>query len=241
MILRQAKALINFYIKGYVLRKPISFLNLFGQTLGIILILTLIAGFGYLSRALVGSLIALAVGSGIGQYAPDISALQTSKFKDVFVATNVSPFIFMLASAIGITSLYLLQSIIYLAILVIVANIDIIQATLIMVLFTITWILFVSMGFYLSLKIKYIVDLMKVTSLLMIILTYFSPVYYSEAVIPKPFVYVTYLSPTTHISAIYLYIITGRGNNILLHCIVLTIFVILFLYISIQKSQWREK
>lgn len=240
MWIKQMWALIIFYIKGYFLRKPISFLNLFGQTLGIILILTLIGGKNYFPRALYGSLIAIAVGSGIGQYAPDICALYTSKFKDVYVVTNIKSHIFMVASAIGITFLYLLQAAILMIVLIIIFHLSFIQSLLVLAIFLIAWSSFISLGFYLSLKIKYVVDLMKLTGLLMLIFTYFSPVYYLEGIIPKPYRYIFYLSPTTHISALFNYVIYGYSGDVALHIILFILFTLLFLYLGVRKAKWME-
>jgi len=240
MGIKQMWALIVFYIKGYFIKKPLSFLNLFGQTLGIILILTLIGGENYFSKALSASLIAIAVSGGIGQYAPDICALYTSKFKDVYVATNIKPHTFMIASAVGITFLHLLQAAILLIILNIFFPLSFIQNILILILFLITWGMFISLGFYLSLKIKYVIDLMKITGILMLIFTYFSPVYYSEALITKPYRYLFYLSPTTHISALFNYVIYGYSGDFSIHLAFFIIFTIFFLYIGVRKAKWME-
>ncbi len=240
MFLRTFFALMSFYIRGYFLRKPISFLNLLGQTLGMILILSIVGGPKYIPHALTGSLIALSVGSGIGQYAPDICALYTSKFKDVYVASNVRSGVFMIASAVGITFLHLVQASILIIILSLLFSFDLLKTLLLIIVFLASWTMFISLGFYLALKIKYVVDVMKISGVLMLLLTYFSPVYYSESYIPSPYRYITYLSPTTHISAIYEKIIYSHTYNFTVHIILFFMFMLLFMYLALFKSKWRE-
>jgi ABC-type polysaccharide/polyol phosphate export permease len=112
---------------------------------------------------------------------------------------------------------------------------------LIAVLF-LTWILGVSLGFSILLKIRDATNSMYVTDIVYVLLVYIMPVYYPISLIPGPYRFLTGLSPVTHAAKLARASL-GLGAPFFseaLSWMLLLSWASLFLAIAVCKSSQRE-
>ncbi len=240
--LKQFRGMLYFYFMGYVIRDFIPFIGTTVRVVTLIVLFLLIGGLKFLPHVIIGALVALVFGSGMSQLSVDINALTLSRFKYMVVSSPISPLVYAFGAAIGMSIVTLLQVIpLFILYLIIVKpSLSVIVVTVI-VLLTL-WIIGITMGFSVSLRIRSPIRLMSITDIIYSSLVYVMPVYYPMEVLPEYVRPITYISPATH-AALILRSITGISSIhvIPLNWVILCMYLIIFTIIASCKAQWREK
>jgi len=230
-IFRQLTGIFYFYFMSYVVRDPVILLGGCFRNLSLIALFLLIGGTP--RDVVIGGIVALLFGSGMMQLSVDINALRFSKFKDMMVSSPVSPLLYALGAAFGMSLPTVLNAIPLLAIYTIFFAPGRSKLFSDVIALLLIWISGIMMGFLISLRVRVQIRLMTVTDVLYSALVYLMPVYYPIRVLPEPLSTISLISPAVCAAEII------RGQ--------FSLFPILLAYtaflslLAARFSRWREK
>ncbi|OWP57365.1 MAG: multidrug ABC transporter permease [Thermoplasmatales archaeon B_DKE] len=222
---------------------PVTLISTLLAPLSILAVVTFASKGTLLPVAAEGALIMNMVSSGTSLQG-DLSHLKNDmRLQDMIVSSPTGPGTYILGMALS----EIVYSIPTLTILVIF-NILFVKTTAIgaIVIFLDMGTIFtfsISLGFLLSTFSSDIVQSWAFSGILSPILTTIPPVYYPISYIPFPYRYLAYISPTTY-SALIAQNAVGfeaiPGGTIALYWIILVSITIIFSYLALRRSRWRE-
>ncbi len=222
---------------------PIMLVNTLLAPLSILAVVTFATHGTLLPVAAEGALIMSMVGSGTAMQG-DLSHLKNDmRMQDMVVSSPTGPGIYITGMA--------LSQIVYsfpTLVLLVIFNILFVHLTAIgaLIVFTDMATIFtfaVSLGFFLSTLSTDIVQSWAFSGILSPILTTIPPVYYPISYIPMPYRYLAYISPTTYAAQIA----QNQAGFTTLTLVqtaaywsILLLITVVFGYIAIRRSRWRD-
>jgi ABC-2 type transport system permease protein len=236
-----AGVLVNaiYEMKNY----PVVTISTVISPLSLLAVVAFVSNGALIGTAIIGGLIMIFFSSGIALQS-DLAHLKNDfKLQDMIVSSPTSAKMYMggmalaevvysipgIAILIALAAIYLQPSLVQIAIL----------ATVLLLMFAVS----VAIGFMLSTFSSDVVQSYAFSRLLSLLFATLPPVYYPITLVPYPFNYLAYLSPTTYAAEI-MHSATGYLNlsieNILLDWAVLIGVCAVILFIAVKKTRWRE-
>ena len=236
-----AGVLVNaFYeMKNY----PIVLFSTLLSPLSLLLVIPFASGGTLFGTAIEGGLIMIFFSSGIALQS-DLSHLKNDfKLQDMIVSSPTSSRLYMGGMALA----EIVYSLPALIILVILAGIylqpNLLQVAVLSVVLILIFAVSVAMGFMLSTFSSDVVQSYAFTRLLSLLFATLPPVYYPITLVPWPFNYLAYLSPTTYAAEI-MHSSTGfldvSINTLIVDWAVLLRVCAVILFIAVKKTRWRD-
>ncbi len=222
---------------------PIVLVQTLLGPISFILLITFVSKGSLLGVGILGGFIMVMAQSGIGLQG-DLTHLKTDlRVQDMVVSSPTSAFIYLIGMAIS----ELIYSIPALAVLTILAAFLLpLNAVSVMIIIIVMLLMFsfsIALGFMLSTFSSDIIESWGFSNILSMILTTLPPVYYTITLIPLPYRYLAYLSPTTYAAELVQNaagFIVLSSQMIIIDWIVLIGLTVLILVIAAKKSRWRE-
>jgi ABC-2 type transport system permease protein len=236
-----AGVLVNaiYEMKNY----PVVTISTVISPLSLLAVVAFVSSGTLLGTAIQGGLIMIFFSSGIALQS-DLAHLKNDfKLQDMIVSSPTSAKMYMggMAAAeivyslpgiiilIVLAAIYIQPSLIQIAIL----------TTVLLLMFTIS----VAIGFMLSTFSSDVVQSYAFSRLLSLLFATLPPVYYPITLVPYPYNYLAYLSPTTYAAEI-MHSATGYLNlstaHILIDWGVLIGVCVVILFIAVKKTRWRD-
>ncbi|MCF8885568.1 MAG: ABC transporter permease [Nitrososphaerota archaeon] len=242
--LRAIEALVMMNGFKPIVRSPLWLIVQLSFPLTLVFFISLYASGEAVSEALVGALISMIVMSGLALQGDVVWLRVELKFQDMVVASSVSPVSYMLGLALSELA-YSSPAIVFLIVLITLRGLIRLES-IPMLFFSLflCWVLAVSLGFYLSIRITDMRHVWALNSLLSVLISMLPPVYYPIWILPEWLQKIAYAIPTTHVAllvkeAVEITKLTTveRTFNIL----TLLAWTTVLLTIVVRKSTWREK
>jgi ABC-2 type transport system permease protein len=217
------------YVTGilWLRRNPVSMVFSAMSPFSLLFVLFVVSNGEYIEFAVAGSLVMALVGYGLA-LGQDISYYKTEyKIQDIFVASPVSPLVYMTGLALS----QLLFGLPALTVLFLISTILLI------------WGSMSAIGFFLSSHMLHMRNATQVISFVNVFLAVLPPVFYSIERLPLELQYVAYLVPTTHASLMLQYTMgfpTPEEWSIALGFGVQLAYLIGFIVLAKVKALWRE-
>ncbi len=237
-----ASILVNaiYEMKNY----PVVLLNTVLAPLSFLILIVFVSNGSLLGVGIIGGLIMTMFSSGTSLQS-DLSHLKNDfKLQDMVVSSPTSAAVYVAGMAIS-ELVYSLPAIIILsALFSIYVHVQLAQAIGIIVVLGMMFLMSIALGFALATITSDIVQSFAFTRLLTTLFSTLAPVYYPITLIPEPFRYAAYLSPTTYAAQLAQNLggfQQAASNSILLDWAVLIALTAIFLWIGVRKSRWREK
>jgi ABC-2 type transport system permease protein len=237
-----ASILVNaiYEMKNY----PVVLLNTVLAPLSFLTLIWFVSQGNLLGPAIIGGLIMTMFSSGTSLQA-DLSHLKNDfKLQDMVVSSPTSASVYVVGIAIS-ELIYSLPAIAILSTLFFFfVPVTLVQLGGIIVVLAFVFITSVSLGFALATLSSDIVQSFAFTRLLTTLFSTLAPVYYPITYIPMPYRYLAYLSPTTYAAQIAQNLsglLTSSAEELIIDWTVLISLTLVFLWIWISKSRWREK
>jgi ABC-2 type transport system permease protein len=236
-----AGVLVNafFEMKNY----PIVLFSTVLSPLSLLLVITFVSGGTLFGTAIEGGLIMIFFSSGIALQS-DLSHLKNDfKLQDMIVSSPTNSRLYMGGMALA----EIVYSLPALIILVVLAGIylqpNLLQVAVLSFVLILIFVVSVAMGFMLSTFSSDVVQSYAFTRLLSLLFATLPPVYYPITLVPWPFNYLTYLSPTTYAAEI-MHSSTGfldvSINTLIVDWAVLLGVCAVILFIAVKKTRWRD-
>ena len=228
-----------YWMRNY----PISIVASFISPIAIILIIAFVSKGALIGVAVEGALITAFVLNGIMEMT-DISHLKNDfKIQDMVVASPTSAFLYIFGMSLS-SMVNALPSIVFMLILwSVFVHTTIISALIVFVVVALLMILAISIGFFLATRTSDISQSYQFTTILSLLFTTVSPIYYPISLIPMPYRYLAYLSPITY-GAEIIQSVTGylsiSSMNLALDWVVLIGLTAVMLFFAIKDLRWRE-
>jgi len=213
---------------------PLSFLTL----------IFFISGGTLLGVGIVGGLIMTMFSSGTSLQA-DLSHLKNDfKLQDMVVGSPTSASVYVAGMAIS-ELIYSSPALAILAVLFgLFVHVELAMVLGIVIVMLLMFLMSISLGFAFATFSSDIVQSFAFTRLLSLLFTTLAPVYYPITYIPMPWRYLAYLSPTTYAAEIghdLVGFLSVPTDLLFIDWAVLLGLTILFLWVGMKKSRWREK
>ena len=236
-----AGLLVNaFYeMKNY----PIVLFSTVLSPLSLLLVITFVSGGTLFGTAIEGGLIMIFFSSGIALQS-DLSHLKNDfKLQDMIVSSPTSSRMYMGGMALA----EIVYSLPALIILVVLAGIylqpNLLQVAVLSFVLILIFAVSLAMGFMSSTFSSDVVQSYTFTRLLSLLFATLPPVYYPITLVPWPFNYLAYLSPTTYAAEI-MHSSTGfldvSINTLIVDWAVLLGVSAVILFIALKKTRWRD-
>ncbi len=236
-----AGVLVNaiYEMKNY----PIVTLSAVISPLSLLAVVAFVSNGDLLGTAIVGGLIMLFFSSGIALQS-DLSHLKNDfKLQDMIVSSPASAKMYLAGMSIA----ELVYSIPGIAILIVLAAIYIQLSMLQIAIFgSVLFLMFAlstAIGFMLSTFSSDVVQSYAFSRLLSLLFATLPPVYYPITLVPYPFNYLAYLSPTTYAAEIMHWSIGAlelSATHLFIDWVVLIGACIIIMFVAIKKSRWRD-
>jgi ABC-2 type transport system permease protein len=236
-----AGVLVNaiYEMKNY----PIVLFSTVLSPLSLLLVITFVSGGTLFGTAIEGGLIMIFFSSGIALQS-DLSHLKNDfKLQDMIVSSPTSSRLYMGGMALA----EIVYSLPALIILIVLAGIylqpNLLQVAVLSIVLILIFAISVAMGFMLSTFSSDVVQSYAFTRLLSLLFATLPPVYYPITLVPWPFNYLAYLSPTTYAAEI-MHSSTGfldiSINTLIVDWAVLLGVCAIILFIAVKKTRWRD-
>ena len=237
-----ASILVNaiYEMKNY----PVILINTVLSPLSFLILIFFVSGGTLLGVAILGGLIMTMFQAGTFLQA-DLSHLKNDfKLQEMVVSSPTTAGVYVSGMAIS-ELIYSLPALLILAILFgLYIHIPFISVLGIVAVLLMMFLTSVSLGFALATISSDIVQSFAFSRLLTVLFSTLAPVYYPITLIPEPFRYAAYLSPTTYAAQLCQnlggFLVVPDGV-LILDWVVLIVLTIVFLWIGIRKSRWRER
>ena len=237
-----ASVLVNsiYEMKNY----PVVLLNTVLSPLSFLLVIAFVSRGQLIGQAVEGGFIMSMFKSGMSLQG-DLAHLKNDfKLQDMVVSSPTSAAVYVVGMAIS-ELVYSLPAIVILsALFSVYVHVQLAQAVGILVVLGMMFMMSVALGFALATITSDIVQSFAFTRLLTTLFSTLAPVSYPITLIPEPFRYAAYLSPTTYAAQLAQNLggfQTAPGSSIIIDWAVLIALTSLFLWIGARKSRWREK
>jgi ABC-2 type transport system permease protein len=232
------------YVTGilWLRRNPISMVFSAMSPFSLLFVLFIVSNGEYIEFAVAGSLVMALVGYGLA-LGQDISYYKTEyKIQDIFVASPVSPLVYMTGLALS-QLLFGLPALTVLTILAAYFGTSIMYFPLLLSTILLIWGAMSAIGFFLSSHMLHMRNATQVISFVNVFLAVLPPVFYSIERLPLELQYVAYLVPTTHASLMLQYTMgfpTPEEWSIALGFGVQLAYLVGFIVLAKTKALWRE-
>ena len=236
-----AGVLVNaiYEMKNY----PIVTLSAVISPLSLLAVVAFVSNGDLLGTAIAGGLIMLFFSSGIALQS-DLSHLKNDfKLQDMLVSSPASAKMYLAGMSIA----ELVYSIPGIAILIALAAIYIQPSMLQIAIFgSVLFLMFTlstAIGFMLATFSSDVVQSYAFSRLLSLLFATLPPVYYPITLVPYPFNYLAYLSPTTYAAEIMHWSIGALElsvTHLFIDWVVLIGACIIIMFVAIKKSRWRD-
>lgn len=236
-----AGVLVNaiYEMKNY----PVVTISTVISPLSLLAVVTFVSSGDLLGTAIEGGLIMIFFSSGIALQS-DLAHLKNDfKLQDMIVSSPTSAKMYMGGMALA----EIVYSIPGIAILIALAAVylqpSLVEILVLTVVLLLMFAVSVAIGFMLSTVSSDVVQSYAFSRLLSLLFATLPPVYYPITLVPFPFNYLAYLSPTTYAAEImhsatgYLELSTAQ---LALDWAVLLGVCIVILFIAVKKTRWRE-
>jgi ABC-2 type transport system permease protein len=222
---------------------PIVLVQTLLGPISFIILITFVSRGALLGVGILGGFIMIMAQSGIGLQG-DLTHLKTDmRLQDMVVSSPTTASIYLIGMAVS-ELVYSIPALIVLTILAFFLLKLTLEAMLIIIIVMFLMFSFsIALGFMLSTMSSDIIESWGFSNILSIILTTLPPVYYTINLIPLPYRYLAYLSPTTYAAEIVQNASGFLSLNIsmlFIDWIVLIALTVIILFIASKKSRWRE-
>lgn len=237
-----AGVLVNaiYEMKNY----PIVLVSSIIAPLSLLVVITFVSNGDFLGTAILGALIMVFFSSGTALQG-DLSHLKNDfKLQDMIVSSPTNSRTYMAGMAVA-EIVYSLPAIIILVVLTaIYIGPTLIQTIILTAVLVIIFVISVAIGFLLSTLTSDVIQSYAFSRLISLLFATIPPVYYPISLVPLPFRYLAYLSPTTYAAEI-MHSITGFVNvslgMFIIDWIVLMTVCVVVCFVAFKKAHWREK
>jgi ABC-2 type transport system permease protein len=232
------------YVTGFLWlrRNPLSLVFTAVSPFSLLFILFVVSHGQYVQFAVAGSLVMALVGYGLA-LGQDISLYKIEyKMQDIFVASPVSPIVYMLGLALS-ELLYGLPALIVLVSLAVLYSTSIAFLPLLLLNIFLIWGTMSSIGFFLSSHMLHMRNATQLISFVNVVIAVIPPVFYPISSLPEPLQIVAYFVPTTHASLMLQYSMgfpIPEGWSIYLGLLVQVVYFGFFMLIAKKRALWRE-
>lgn len=236
-----AGVLVNaiYEMKNY----PVVTISTVISPLSLLAVVAFVSSGELLGTAITGGLIMIFFSSGIALQS-DLSHLKNDfKLQDMIVSSPTSARMYMggmalaeivysipgIAILIALTAIYIQPNLIQIATL----------STVLLLMFAIS----IAIGFMLSTFSSDVVQSYAFSRLLSLLFATLPPVYYPITLVPYPFNYLAYLSPTTYAAEIMhsaIGALTLSTTHLILDWTVLIAICAIIMFVALKKNRWRE-
>ncbi|EHR77399.1 multidrug transporter [Thermococcus litoralis DSM 5473] len=216
-------ALIEYYARALTKGK-FALVSFALQPLSFIFIVYVVSGGRFLDRALAGAIVSFIAGVGIADLSIELVGMKArSKFYDIIMSLPGGNWRKALGISIGMS----IPAFPYVLLLTLLISWRLGLEAIPGILFGIVslWLWSAGIGFFMGVKIKEPLTVMRLSNLTVTALTVFPPVYYPESVLPEKVAAVMNLLPT--VSAARL--MTGEGGSAFLTSIFWAVFGVFLL------------
>ncbi len=236
-----AGVLVNaiYEMKNY----PIVLLSSVIAPLSLLLVITFVSGGELVGTAILGGLIMVFFSSGTALQS-DLSHLKNDfKLQDMIVSSPTSSRLYMGGMAFA-EIVYSLPALIILIVLTaFYIRPSFIQTVVLSVVLLIMFLISVAIGFLLSTFTSDVIQSYAFSRLISLLFATIPPVYYPITLVPLPFRYLAYLSPTTYAAEI-MHSTTGfveiSTEMFIVDWVVLLVVCFIIFLVAIKKTRWRD-
>ncbi len=228
-----------YWMRNY----PISIVASFLSPLAIVVIISFVSKGALVGVAVEGALITTFVLNGIMEMT-DISHLKNDfKIQDMVVASPTSAFSYIFGMSLSSLATSIPSIIFILILWSVFVHTTIVSALTVFAVVALLMVLSISIGFFLATRTSDISQSYQFTSILGLLFTTISPIYYPISLIPMPYRYLAYLSPITY-GAEIIQSATGylsiSSMNLAVDWLVLIVLTAITLFFAIKDLRWRE-
>lgn len=222
---------------------PVTLVNTLLAPLSILAVVTFATHGTLLPVAAEGALIMNMVGSGTAMQG-DLSHLKNDmRLQDMVVSSPTGPGVYVAGMAIS-QIVYSLPTLALLAIFnILFVHLTAVGALILTADMATIFTFAVSLGFFLSTLSTDIVQSWAFAGILSPLLTTIPPVYYPISYIPYPYRYLAYISPTTYAAQIAQSQAGFATLSVLQTAVywsILIMITLIFTYIAVKRSRWRD-
>ncbi len=233
------------YFSGviWLRRNPMSLVFSILSPFSIMFLLLIISDGEYIQFAIAGSLVMTMVAFGLSLGEDVLYYKLDYRMQDLFVASPVSQFSFMIGLAIS-ELMFGLPAIMILFYLTFYFGASITVLPIIIVSVILIWGAMSALGFFVSSFLSHTRNVRQVVSFITVLIAVIPPVFYSVDVLPEEVRYITYMLPTTHASLViqhYMGFQTPDSWSIYYAFIVQGAYLFAFIVLANKRAVWREK
>ncbi|MEM0027729.1 MAG: hypothetical protein QXT53_07380 [Ignisphaera sp.] len=200
----------------------------------------LVIGRGFEINALIGGLVALAWNAGSNALSQQIFDYRFYyRLLDMFIASSVTPAMFIAGTALGSLLNALLPAIPIFILVVIYKGFG---AVSLIPVFLASWILGSVTGFFMACKVRSPARFYALANLLYYLLTILPPVYYPATAIPGIGMYIALLIPTATLSDLARIALSiEEPMNTLYDLTIVIVYTAVMLTLTLRYAEWREQ
>jgi len=236
-----AGVLVNavYEMKNY----PVVTISTVISPLSLLAVVAFVSSGALLGTAIEGGLIMIFFSSGIALQS-DLSHLKNDfKLQDMIVSSPTSARMYMGGMALAEIVYSLPGIVILVALAAIYIQPNLIQIAILTTVLLLMFAVSVAIGFMLSTFSSDVVQSYAFSRLLSLLFATLPPVYYPITLVPFPFNYIAYLSPTTYAAEI-MHSATGYLDLSITHLtldwvVLLGVCAVIF-FVAIKKTRWRD-
>jgi ABC-2 type transport system permease protein len=236
-----AGVLVNavYEMKNY----PVVTISTVISPLSLLAVVAFVSSGALLGTAIEGGLIMIFFSSGIALQS-DLSHLKNDfKLQDMIVSSPTSARMYMGGMALAEIVYSLPGIVILVALAAIYIQPNLIQIAILTTVLLLMFAVSVAIGFMLSTFSSDVVQSYAFSRLLSLLFATLPPVYYPITLVPFPFNYIAYLSPTTYAAEI-MHSATGYLDLSITHLaldwvVLLCVCAVIF-FVAIKKTRWRD-
>jgi len=205
----------------------------------IYIMFSLLLGRGFEVNALIGGLVALAWNYGTTALSQQVFSYRYHyKFLDMFIASPVTPSIFVIGAALGTLLDALLPAIPIFILATVYVGFNAIK---LIPVFLASWFLGSVTGFFEAYRAKSPVRFYAFANLMYYLLTVLPPVYYPVTVIPGIGMYIALLIPTVALSDLARIALSmGNPANLYYDLLVVSLYAVIMIILLVKYIEWRE-
>jgi ABC-2 type transport system permease protein len=206
-------------------------------------LLLIINGGEYSQYAVAGSLVMTMVAFGLA-LGEDVSYYRLDyRMQDMFVASPVSQFSFMIGLALSELLFGLPAILILLYLTFYFGDGNIIMLPIIIFSSILIWGTMSGLGFFVASFMSHTRNVRQLISFITILVAVIPPIFYSISILPEDIRYIAYGLPTTHASLVIQYAMgfsTPPEWSIYIAFLIQGVYLFLFLGLASKRAVWRE-
>jgi ABC-2 type transport system permease protein len=226
------------------LRRPVTYVLILAIPAMFLYLFWLVGGMRLGRHVLFGSLIAIPLNAGIIALPQSIVIYKFRKLQDMYIASPVTQFVYLMGNALA-RLLFAIPGVLFIGGILLLARYMPVRAIPItIVVLLLSWAVGCALGFMIAMYITNVMVVSEVTSLLALVMVMLPPVSYPLELVGSHWRWVTLMVPST--SAAQLIKVASGASQLNAPAYVLTAWAVLlgscllFLWIALTKSSWRE-